>query len=178
MAFLRKLCRSTRLDARAVLTAGLLAGCLVQGGCFVYRTAQPAALKPNETIRVVVNRDAAFRVSEQFGLTSPIEGQLAELSDDTVGLAVWIGRAYSGTDFANARQTVPLARVEITELQSKRFSLKRTVMATLGGMAVAAILVNRLGLIELPWFEGEEPPPPPPPDDGLRFQLRPFQPRR
>jgi hypothetical protein len=177
MPFCRNMWRPTRFDSTRWLTGGVLVGCLAQSACFVYRTAQPAVLRPNETIRVVVNRDAAFRVSEQFGLTSPLEGRLALLSEDTVGLTVWIGRAYSGTDFANARQTVPLARVDIAELQRKRFSLKRTVMATLGGVAVATILVNRLGLVELPWFEGEDPPPPPP-EDPFRFQLRPFQPQR
>jgi hypothetical protein len=128
--------------------------------------SDPESVRPAETIRVRVTQEAASRVSEQFGLDSPLEGQLSLLSADTMGLAVWIGRAYSGSDFATARQTVPLVRAEIVEIQRKKFSLKRTTLATLGGIAVTAILVNRFGLIELPWFE-ETDPPPPPPDEGF-----------
>jgi hypothetical protein len=129
--------------------------------------SDPGTVRPEETIRVMVTRDAANRVSEQFGLNSPLEGQLSVLNADTMGLAVWIGRAYSGSDFSTARQTVPLVRTEIVEVQRKKFSPKRTVLATLGGLAITAILVNRFGLIELPWLETSDPPPPPP-DDGFR----------
>jgi hypothetical protein len=147
----------------------VLACLLTLGGCFSYRPVDLAAVRPEEQIRVVVNETATARLVNEFQLLQPFEGQLAPLSPDTLGFKVWIGRDYVGTPFGNARQTIPIVRTDIVEVQRKRFSVKRTTLFTIAMVGMITVAVDKLGLVELPWNEpGEQPLPP----EGEPFVIR------
>ena len=151
--------------------------CLTQTACFAYRPATPAEAKPNEEIRVVLTDAAVSRLNSQFAIRSPLEGAFTRLGSDTIGVAVWVGRAFAGTDFATARQTVPLLPADIVQMQRKVFSLRRTVLFSLGVAALGVLVIDKVGIIDLPWEEREETPLPP--DGSLRRPgIRWLDPRR
>jgi len=139
-------------------------------GCFVYQSTDPGALKPNQPIRVLVTNDEGVRLAKEFGFGAPVlEGELASLSNDSLGLAVWVGKEYNATDFANARQTIPLVRQDIIAVQLKQFSPKRTVLFAAGVVAFTSLLLNRVGVIDLPFGEEGTGTPPPDPDSFRAF---------
>jgi hypothetical protein len=140
----------------------------VMTGCFSYKPATTELINPNEEIRVIVTDDAALRLNERFGVVLPLEGQLSPLGSDSFGLAVWVGRGFGGSDFATVRQTVPLVRADIVQVQRRQLSVKRTTYFTLGVVAALTILVDRLGVIDLPWEDRTDPPTPPEPDPFRR----------
>jgi hypothetical protein len=143
----------------------LVAFGLLPTGCFVYQQTDPSAVKPNQPIRVVVTNDEGLRLAREFGYGAPVlEGAFASLSRDSLQVAVWVGKEFRATDFANARQTIPVVRQDILNVQLKRFSPKRTVLFAAGVAAVATIVLNRVGVIDLPWDEGSTSTPPPEPD--------------
>jgi hypothetical protein len=137
-------------------------------GCFAYRPYSAELAKPNEELRLIVTDGASLRLKQQFGLATPLDGRLTPLNADTFGVLVWVGRDFSGSDFATVRQTVPVLRSDIVEVYRKQFSAKRTVYFTAGMIAVTAILVDRLGLVDLPWRDDTETPIPPEPDPFRR----------
>jgi hypothetical protein len=135
--------------------------CLPQAACFAYRPVTPAETKPNEEIRVVLTDAAVSRLNSQFAVRSPVEGAFTRLGTDTIGVAVWVGRAFAGTDFATARQTIPLVPADIVQMQRKVFSVRRTVLFSLGVAALGLIVIDKVGIIDLPWEEPQEIPTPP-----------------
>jgi hypothetical protein len=165
--------RCTRPTEKTIDLPAVLIASLLSAGCFVYQSADPTAIRPNQPIRVMVTNDEGLRLAREFGFGAPVlEGEFAAVSRDSLELAVWVGRDYGATDFATARQTIPLDRQDILAVQLKRFSPKRTVLASLGVAAIGTLLLNRVGVIDLPWDAGTEPTPPPDPDAlRLRFRL-------
>jgi hypothetical protein len=157
-----------KLRSLATAFAVLLPPVLTSAGCYSYKPSTTELVKPNEEIRVIVTDDALLRLNTQFGVAAPLEGRLAPLRADTFGLEIWVGRGFSGSDFALARQTVPLIRTDILEVQRRQLSVKRTTYFTLGVLAVMTILVDRLGLVDLPWRDDTEIPTPPEPDPFRR----------
>jgi hypothetical protein len=155
----------------SVTVIGLVSIVLATSGCFTYRPYSADQAKPNEELRLIVTEGAALRLKQQFGLTTPLEGRLSPLSADTFGLAVWVGRGFSGSDFATIRQTVPLVRSEIVEVHRKRLSVKRSAYFAAGIIAITSILVDRLGIIDIPGLGDSETPIPPEPDP-FRFRRR------
>jgi hypothetical protein len=144
----------------------------ISSGCFVYRPYSTELAKPNEELRLIVTDGASLRLKQQFGLNTPLDGRLTPLNADTIGVLVWVGRDFSGSDFATIRQTVPVLRTDIVEVYRKRFSAQRTAYFTAGIIAVTAILVDRLGLVDLPWRDDTETPTPPEPDPFRRRTFR------
>ena len=155
----------------------VLFGTLLNTGCFVYKQTDPGAIKPNQPIRVVVTNDEGLRLAREFGYGAPVlEGSLAALSPDSLQLAVWVGKEYRATDFSTARQTIPVVRSDIVNVQLKKFSPKRTILFAAGVAAVSTILLNRVGVIDLPWDEGTVETLPPEPDPFRLFRFRNRQP--
>jgi hypothetical protein len=148
--------------------SSLILAALTLSGCFSYRPYSLERVKPNEELRLIVTEPATLRLDQQFGLKPPFEGRLTPLSADSFGLAVWVGRGFSGSDFATVRQTVPLLRADILDVQRRQFSLKKTIYFAGGIIAVTTILVDRLGVIDIPGLGDSEQPNPPEPDPFRR----------
>src|SRR5262245_12220383 len=107
----------------------VLIASLLSAGCFVYQSADPDAIRPNQPIRVMVTNDEGLRLAREFGFGAPVlEGEFAAVSRDSLELAVWVGREYRATDFATARQTIPVDSQDILAVQLKRFSPKPTLL--------------------------------------------------
>jgi hypothetical protein len=68
---------------------------------------------------------------------------------------------------------LPEMGVTVDPVQLKKFSPKRTVLFAAGVAAVSTILLNRVGVIDLPWDEGAIETPPPEPDPFRLLRLRP-----
>jgi hypothetical protein len=163
--------RSPRKTLLFIRRAGLLFLASLSSACFTYRPHSTDQVKPNDEIRLIVTDAAALRLTQQFGVSPPFEGRLSPLGSDSFGLAVWVGRGFSGSDFATVRQTVPVFRSDILEVQRRQLSIKRSAYFTVGVIAAVTILVDRLGVIDLPW-PGESEAPTPPEPDPFRRRLR------
>jgi hypothetical protein len=176
----RRRVSSAERKGGASRTGAVVAGVLIavlQSGCFVYQQTDPGEVKLNQPIRVVVKNEEGLRLAREFGYGAPVlEGALAALSPDSLQLAVWVGKEFRATDFALARQTIPVVRADIVNVQLKRFSPKRTILFAAGVAAVSTILLNRVGVIDLPWDEGSTETPPPERDPLRYFRLRSRQP--
>lgn len=164
--------RSPRKALPFIRRAGLLFLALLSGACFTYQTHSTELVKPNEEIRLIVTDAAAMRLTQQFGVIPPFEGRLSPLSADSFGLAVWVGRGFSGSDFATVRQTVPVLRSDILGVERRQLSIKRTAYFTAGVVVALTILVDRLGVIDLPFGGDSEPPTPPEPEPFRRWLRR------
>jgi hypothetical protein len=143
--------------------------------CYRYAPVEPAAIRPNEEVRVVITDNAATRLLKEFGpLTGSLEGQYAEQGADSVSVTLLIGRAYQGMALENTRQTLFLARSEVVEVRRRTMSRGRTAFATAGVLVGFALLVNSVVLSGDPNPNDGEPPPPPPPTGslGIRIHLR------
>ena len=160
--------RNARKTQLLVRRFGLLILASINGGCFTYRPHSTELVRPNEEIRVIVTDEAALRINQQFGVSPPFEGRLSPLGSDSFGLAVWVGRGFSGSDFATVRQTVPVLRSDILEVHRRRLSIKRTAYFTAGVVAALTVLIDRLGVIDLPWPGDSESPVPPEPEPFRR----------
>jgi hypothetical protein len=160
-------------SAKLLPISALVAVCVLASGCFVYQQTDPTAVKPNQPIRVVVTNDEGLRLAREFGYGAPVlEGEFSSLSRDSLQLAVWVGKEFRATDFSMARQTIPVVRQDILNVQLKRFSPKRTVLFAAGVAAVATIVLNRVGIIDLPWDEGSENTTPPEPEPFHTYRIR------
>ena len=160
-------CKSGLFHRFLAFVAACAAG-LPATACYSYKPSVAEIVKPNEEIRVIVTEATGLRINQQFGLPTPLEGWLSPISADTYGVAVWVGQAYVGSEFGKVRQTIPLARNEILQIQRKELSVKRTTYCTLGVVAIVAVVVDRLGLVDLPWRDDTDTPLPPEPDPFRR----------
>jgi hypothetical protein len=155
---------------RTGFAAPLLAA-LGLNACFAYTPVETHVVRPEEQVRIVVSRDAAARLAQNFGAVAPqLEGQLRPMGGDSLAFAMWVGSAYTGTEFGSAYQTLPLARSDIQQVYRRQFSAKRTTLFALGVTAAVAILVNRLTAGERNLPDGPIEPPPPPPLEIIRIR--------
>ena len=142
-------------------------------GCFQYTRVEPARISPEEEVRVRVTADAAVRIGPHVGsITERLEGRLTPNGADSLDLAIWIGRDYAGSPFANARQRVSLGRQEIVEVRRRSLSASRTGLAAAGVLLVTAILIDRIVFEPNPNPYPTNRPQPPPEPDGLRWRVR------
>lgn len=136
---------------RPGLNVALLAASLVGSGCVEYARVDPATAQPQEDLRVRVTDDAAVRLARHFGrITDEVTATVQPQGTDSLALTVWLGRDYPGTRFENVRQTVVLDNDEVTAVLRRRLSVWRSVAAAAGVVAVAAVMVDRIFLLENP----------------------------
>lgn len=155
--------RAARLQAMAVLLFSV--GSV---GCFTFTPVVPGAVSPVEDVRVVLDRAAVSRVEREFGTASDrLMGRLELQGPDSILVSAWVGQAFSGTRFSQARQPILLHRSEVLEIHRRSLSVRRTALTVLGATGIVAILVSRLAQGEADPGEDPEPPPPPPPPGGL-----------
>lgn len=149
-----------------------LAAALVSTGCFTYVPVEPAAVRPNEEVRVRITEQAALRVAPQVGrFTSEIEAELTPASEDSLTLSVWVGRDYRGTAFENVHQTFAVGRNEVLEIRRRQLDKPKTFIMGAGVVAVFAILIDRIVLVEDPNPANDGNPPPPPPQAPLGIRI-------
>ena len=149
-----------------LLAAGLTSA------CFQYQTIQPAVVRAEEEVRVRISDDAAVRLAGHYGsITRQLEGQLSPLSSDSLLLAVWIGRQYTGTAFENARQRLSLGRQEVLEVRRREFSVTRTAIVTTGVLAVLGLVIHRIGFLENPNPPNGDGLGEPPDPGGVRIPI-------
>lgn len=150
----------------ALPIALLIAACVTAAGCFRYVPVEAAAVDPGETVRVRFTDDASVRLVESFGrITTTLEGRARPVLPDSLVVSIWIGRDYAGTQFENVHQSVAVGLREVTAIERRELSRRRTAFAAAGAVALFAMLVQQVMLQEdpNPPVGGTDPPPPPAP---------------
>ncbi len=161
---------------RRTLASACLSGWVLVSGCFKYMPVETTAVPPQEEVRVRVTLDAAVRIGPHLGsITESLEGRLTPLGPDSLALAVWIGKDYTGSPFENARQRVSLGRQEIVEVRRRTLSYQRTGVVAAGVLAITALLIDRV-IFEpnpnpSPINRGQRPPEPDGARAGWRIQI-------
>ena len=159
--------------ARCCAALTVLLAALVSPACFKYQAIQPSAVHPEEEVRVRITDAAAVRLAGHYGsITQRLDGQLTPLSEDSLMLAIWIGKSYVGTSFENARQRLSLGRQEVLEISRRQFSRTRTALVTTGVVGVLAIIANRVGFLENPNPPAGDGRGEPPDPNGIRIPIR------
>jgi hypothetical protein len=143
-------------------------------GCIQYTRVDATTVSPEEEVRVRVTRDAAIRVGPHLGTISEnLEGRLAPFGDDSVALAVWIGKNYVGSPFENAHTRVALTPQEIVEVRRRKISVMRTAILGAGMLVGTALLVNGVVFADNPNSNPDDRPYGPPEEIRvMRFGLR------
>jgi hypothetical protein len=137
-----------------------------------YVPVEIGAVRPNDEMRIRLTDDAAVRLAREFGrISSQIEGNVGPRGVDSMEVAVWVGRDYAGTQFSTVRQTVSLARAEVTDLSRRQFSIGRTVLASSVGIALFVALVDQVFLQEDPNPTRNDDIPPPPAGGIIRLRI-------
>ncbi len=139
-------------------------------GCYTFQAINPLDAAPGEEIRLVLAGPRTGGLAPSFlrGETL-VQGNLVGVSDDSVGVSVWIGAAYRGTPFEPVHQTYSFPRVELVQMERRQLSRVRTALTTAGVLAGIYVLIDRLGYFENPNpGPGDENPPPP----GSPFTIR------
>ena len=156
---------------RAAQAGACLIVAYLTSACFSYVPVSPAAVPPDEEVRVRVTEQAAVRVAPDLGIfRNTVEGRLVPVGEDSLSLSVWLGRDYPGTEFENVRRAVVLEREEVLEVRQRRLSPVRTGIAAAGVVALFAVLIDRIILQEDP-NTGDGTLPPPPPPETLRIPI-------
>ena len=143
---MRRRVSSAERKGGASRTGAVVAGVLIavlQSGCFVYQQTDPGEVKLNQPIRVVVKNEEGLRLAREFGYGAPVlEGALAALSPDSLQLAVWVGKEFRATDFALARQTIPVVRADIVNVQLGVLSADSTTLTVVSPVSKSLSPVN------------------------------------
>lgn len=158
--------RSGRRMPRAAsrpLGALLLLTALAGSGCYRYTPIEPAAVQPQEVVRVRVTDAAAERLVREVGAyTGVLQGQLAPEGPDSLSLSILIGRQYGGMALENTRQVLFLGRSEVVEVRRRELSRRKTALATAGVLAGAVILIRSVVQMGDPNPADDDTPVPPP----------------
>lgn len=159
--------RPPRIARRLVLLAALLSS----GGCFSYVAVPVTAVPAKEDVRVMITNDAGARLVKELGIyTTTLDGEFAT-HGDSVSVTVPIVREYRGQLLEGANQSLFLARSEVVQVQQRKISKPRTVLAGAASVAVFVALVKSIIAIADPNPDDSQPPPPPPPS-GNRVPVR------
>ena len=133
-------------------------------GCFRMINVDPDVVGRNEDLRVHLTPVAADRVAREFGTTgSRLVGRLAPAGQDSLALDTWLGQIYTDASLATSRLVIPLHRGEVIEVQRRELSVKRTVLASVVGAGMIALILSRTSLFvaETPDDDDDTPPPEP-----------------
>jgi hypothetical protein len=138
----------------------------------------PLAVGPEEDLRVQLTPEAADRVEREFGTVgTSLVGRLAPSGPDSLALDAWLGQIYSDASLSNARLVIPLQRTEVVEVQRRELSTRRTLLASLAGAGMVALILSRTSLFQAELGDDVDPGSPPTPTEdsailrALRFTL-------
>jgi hypothetical protein len=142
----------------------LLAAVLAAGGCYRYVLVSPAAVAPNEAVRVRVTSAAAARLAGDLGVFSTeLDGTLSPRGQDSLAVTVPIVRQYRGVTLDSARQVLSLGTSEVVDVRRSEFARGRTIVAGAGVLVGFALLAAAVVQLTNPNPGTDETPPPPPP---------------
>lgn len=143
-----------------VLFTALAAG----QGCYTYHPAELGSLVPPEEIRVELDEAEYRKVAPGGSMVGPprVEGKFARVAGDSLVMSVWIGDAYRGTPFESSYQDVSIPLGEVVRTESRRLSRGRTALASAGAVAIIAVLIDSIGLVDIfrGWGDDDLPTPP------------------
>lgn len=149
----------------------LLAAVLATGGCYRYVPVSPAAVQPNDEVRVRITSAAAARLAGDLGVFSTeLDGRLSRRGQDSLAVTVPIVRQYRGVTVDSARHVLSLRTSEVVDVRRSEFARKRTILAGAGVLVGFALLVHTVVQLANP-NPGTDDTPPPPPPGQVRLRL-------
>ncbi len=112
--------------------------------CVQYTPVELTAVAPHEEVRVELTDEGAVRLARHFGrITEEVTASVEPRGPDSLALIFWLGKHFPRTEFETVRETVVLDRDEVRVLRRRTLSKSRTALATIGAMAVMAVLADQ-----------------------------------
>lgn len=148
-----------RLGYRLRRAGYAAAAASVLAGCFAYRPAEPAGLRPGQVVRVTLTPSGAQEVTQQVGpRVETLDGRVIGARDGALSLSVTqVTRARAGEEFwPGDSVVVPVHGV--SSLQVRQLDRKRSAWATAG--ALVALMAMRQAIVESGVFGGSSQRPP------------------
>lgn len=133
---------------------------LVMLGCYVPELADPTALAPGESLRLVLTPQGRARLDEITPIGDrEVAGQLVRATGDSVTVTARLGTPSNiGGVPSTLRQTLTFARGDIQEATVPRLHVGRTAAVVGGALVVAGLLIA-----DVFDFRGNSPGDPGPP---------------
>lgn len=136
--------RSGKRSSMRPLRFATLAFCLL-AACYVYVPVESPAPEVGERVRVLIQADAARRISAEAGRPiRALEGLLVESGEDTVRVSELVARTPQGMPLQEFRQILSVASSEVIEYQRSQLSRRRTALVGLGVAALLGYAIFRL----------------------------------
>lgn len=143
--------RGSSAGRRAVLTAALSA--LAVGGCQTFQPAEPAGVRPGQTVRVELADSSTRARAEWSGPDRDrLTGKVVRSSRD--GMELSVRSRLGGADFSPYRDTLSVPAPLIRSVREQRISALRSA-AVAGGVVAAAAVIFELNITG----GGSAPPP-------------------
>lgn len=144
---------------------------VVMLGCYVPELADPTALAPGESLRLVLTPEGQARLDEITPIGGrEVAGQLVRATADSLTLTARLAASSSVTGASSTlRQTLTFARVDIQQTTVPRLHRGRTGAVIGGALVIAGLLIA-----DVFDFRGNSPPSGPGPPSPTPFRLRPF----
>jgi hypothetical protein len=142
-------------------------------GCYTYHAADVNSLVAGEEVRVQVGSGEINSPGYGSAFLGPrrLEGRFADATPDSLIVSLWVGSAYRGTPFENARQDLGIPLSDVALVENRQFSRPRTAILTIGTLGLIYYVIDGLGLMHNTGTdEGEEPITPPGDELQLRFR--------
>lgn len=142
----------TRPGSRVTLAAAVLAAVAV-GGCQTFQPAEPAGLRPGQTVRVeLADSSARARAGWDGPDRDRLTGEVVRSSRE--GMELSVRSRLGGATLSPYRDTLDVPASLISSVQRRRISALRSA-AVAGGVVAAAALVFELNVTG----GGTAPPP-------------------
>jgi hypothetical protein len=137
-------------------------------GCYRYHAVQLPGLETGEDVRIELRQAEYRRIApgSAFGGPGRMKGRFGGVRQDSLVLSVWIGEGYQGTPFASAFQDLVIPLADVVAVENRQLSKGRTGVVAAGVVALAAVLIDSVGLVEIFGSGGGEGPPQPPEPEG------------
>lgn len=147
----------------------LLAASSGPWACVQYTPVELSAVAPLEEVRVQLTDEGAVNLARHLGrIREEVPARVEPHGSDSLALTIWLGKHYPGTQFENVRETFVLGLGDVTALRRRTLSKSRTALASVGAIAVMAVLADQIVQIgdpNRPPDDGTHPPP------GFRLML-------
>jgi hypothetical protein len=113
-------------------------------GCFAYRSAEPAALQPGQTVRLTLTSSGTQEITQQVGpRVQVLDGRVIAARDSALAVSVTqLTRALAGEEFWPGDSVIVPVR-GLSGLEVRQLDRKRTWLAV-GGTAVAIVVLRRV----------------------------------
>jgi hypothetical protein len=141
------------------LTVAVIAAAVGVPGCFAYRAADPAAVRPGQEVRVTLTPAGAAEVTPQVGpRVEMLDGRLIAPRDSALAVAVTqLTRGRGGEEFWTGDSVIVPVR-GVSSLFVRELDRNRTWLAV-GATAIAVVVMRRV--VEQAGVFGNRPNPSP-----------------